>query len=198
MKLPSPGLWAGLVGFLLAAFAGSTPPTANQSALSAASAQRKVHYLHANAASAHPNPAPTEFTEKEINAYLASGNIQFPAGVSSVELRETPGVVTGSTRVDFDQLRPGRGSVNPLLAIFSGVHDVVVVAHARGEGGAGIVHVDSVSLDGVEVPRFVLQLFVETFIQPKNPGIGLDSKFNLPDRIETAAVELHKLSVTQR
>jgi hypothetical protein len=164
----------------------------------AASMERKLRHLETNAAAKHPDPAPTEFTEKEINSYLASGNMEMPAGVKSVRLRGTPGIVTGSARVDFDQFRAGSGSSNPLLGIFSGIHDVVVIAHAQGSGGKATVHVDSVSLDGVEVPHFVLQLFVDNFVQPKYPKIGLDSQFDLPDRIDTATVGLNKLTVTQR
>src|SRR5262249_17424591 len=141
---------------------------------------------------------PTEFTEQEINSYFAAGLVPLPAGVKSVSFEANPGVVTGLSRVDFDQLKAGRNSSNPLLSVFGGVHDVVVVAHAQGAGGQGLVQVDSVSLDGVQIPRFVLEMFVEKYLQPKYPGIGLDSRFALPDRIDIATVGSHKLTVTQK
>jgi hypothetical protein len=199
-------LWVLWVAVFILPSAATTPGSSagggardrGMNSPAATSMERKLRYLEANGASSHPNPAPTEFTEDEINAYLASGEIQLPAGVKSVRLQETPGVVRGSARVDFDQMRAGRGSLNPLLGIFSGVHDVTVVAHAHGAGGKAIVHVDSVSLDGVEVPRFVLQLFVETYVQPKYPRLGLDSRFDLPYHIDSATVGPHKLTVTQR
>ena len=160
--------------------------------------QHKLHYLQANGAASHPNTAPTEFSEEEINAYLASGNVALPAGVRSVRMQGQPGTITGNSQVDFDQLRTGRNSSNPLLSVFSGLHDVVVTAHAYGEGGKGFVHVDSVSLDGVEIPQFVLELFVQKYLQTKYPGIGLDSQFALPERVDTATVGAHKLTVTQK
>ena len=107
-------------------------------------------------------------------------------------------MVTATTRVDFDRLKAGQNSSNPLLSIFSGVHDVVVNADAHGAGGQGFVHVNSVSIDDVDVPRLVLQLFVEKYLQPKYPGVGLDSRFTLPDRIDTATVGLHNLTITQK
>jgi hypothetical protein len=58
--------------------------------------------------------------------------------------------------------------------------------------------VDSVSLDGVEVPEFVLQLFVEKYLKPKYPNIGLDSRFALPARVDAATVGLHRVTVTQK
>jgi len=160
--------------------------------------EQKLLHLEANARWPRPDQTPTVFREQEVNAYLASDEIELPAGVQSVKLAGTPGVITGETKVDFDRVREGIHSSNPLLSIFSGVHDVVVVAHAHGAGGQGYVHVDSVSLDGVEIPEFVLELFVEKYLQPKNPQIGLDSQFVLPDRIDTATVGLHKLIVTQK
>jgi hypothetical protein len=164
----------------------------------AASARAKFDYIQNNGRQGHPNSKPTILSEAEINAYLASSYVHLPAGVESVTLEGEAGVITGRARVDFDRIREGAHSSNPLLSIFSGVHDVVVVAHAHGEKATGYVHVDSVSLDGIEVPRFVLQLFVEKFLQPKYPQLGLDSQFRLPDHIDSAAIGQHTLSVIQK
>lgn len=163
-----------------------------------ASMERKLQRLETNAAAARPDPTPTEFTEQEINAYFASGRVELPAGVKTVNLQFKPGVVNATTRVDFDQLDAGRSSANPLLGIFTGVHEVAVSTHAYGSHGQGVVHVDSVALDGVEIPRFVLQLFVEKFLQPMYPEVGLDSRFRLPERVDAAVVGLHKVLVTQK
>jgi len=163
-----------------------------------ASVERKLQHLQNNGAQPHPDSAPTEFTEQEIDAYFASGNVKLPAGVRSVTFQEQPGVVIATSQVDFDQLKAGKKSYNPLLSIFSGLHDVIVTAHAYGAGGQGLVHVDSVSLDGVEIPGFVLELFVEKYLKPKYPNIGLDSHFALPARVDAASVGLHKVTVTQK
>jgi hypothetical protein len=189
--------------FLLAAILIPTfgnPAERNSAANSnaVASLERKLQRIESNGASARPDQTPTELTEQEINTYFAAGRVQLPAGVKSVVFQGQPGVVTAITRVDFDEIKAGQGPSNPLLAIFSGTHDVQVVAHARGAGGQGIVNVDSVSLDGLEIPRFALQLFVEKYVQPKYPEIGLDSRFALPDRIDTATVGSHKLTITQK
>lgn len=160
--------------------------------------ERKLQRLQSNAAQARPDPSPTEFTEQEINAYLASGKVELPTGVRSVVLQEQPGIIVGTSQVDFDRLKSGGNSYNPLLSVFSGVHQVVVSAHAYGARKEGVVHVDSVSLDGVEVPRFVLEMFVEKYLKPKYPNIGIDSRFALPARVDSATVGLHKLTVIQK
>jgi hypothetical protein len=162
------------------------------------SMDRKLQHVESNGKLAHPDPAPTMFTKQEINAYLASQAMKFPPGVQSVFFQEQPGMVNASTRVDFDRLKAGVDSSNPLLSIFTGVHDVVVVAHAHGAGGQGLVQVDSVSLDGVEIPRFVVQLFVEKYLRPRYPQVGLESQFNLPSKIDTALVGFHTVIVRQK
>src|SRR5262245_61565801 len=167
------------VGFSLA----WSKPASNAEA--AASVQRKVEHIQANAALAHPDSKPTEFTEQEINAYIASGKIQLPDGVQSVHLVGVNGTVTGTSRVDFDKVRGNRSS-NPLLSIFSGVHDVEVQAHAHGSSGTGVVHVDSVILDGAEIPHFLLEMFVDKYIKPKYPDVGIDTRMAMPDKIDTA------------
>lgn len=161
-------------------------------------AEKKMRHIEANGATAHPDPTPTVLNEKEANAYIASDNVKLPEGVKSVRLVGAAGVITGTAQVDFDKVREGTHSSSPLLGIFSGVHEVVVVAHGHGTAGKGYVHTDSVSLDGVEVPHFVLELFVEKFLTPKNPQIGIDSQFALPDRIDAAVVGEHQLTIVQK
>jgi len=163
-----------------------------------AALEKKVQHLQSNADRKPPDSTPTEFSEAEINAYFASGNIDLPAGVQSVALQEQPGIVIGTSRIDFDQLKAGKNSYNPLLSVFSGVHDVIVTAHAYGAHGQGFVHVDSVSIDGVEVPQFVLEIFVQKYLKPKYPDVGIDSRFALPVRVDAATVGLHKVTVIQQ
>jgi hypothetical protein len=163
-----------------------------------ASMESKLQHLETNAAATPVDTSPTEFSESEINAYFAAGKVDLPEGVQSVKFQGQPGVITGTARVDFDVIKAGRSSMNPLLSVFTGVHEIVVVAHAQGGGHEGVVHVDSVGLDGVDIPRFVLQSFVEKYVQPKYPGIGLDSRFALSQKIDTATVGKHKLTVTQK
>ena len=162
------------------------------------STETKLDHLESNAAQSQPDPTPIEFTEGEINAYVASENVTLPAGVQSVIFEVQPGVVIGHAKVDFDQLKAGKNSYNPLLSVFSGLHDVVVTTHAHGVHGQGFVHVDSVSLDGVEVPQFALEMFVDKYLKSKYPYLGIDTRFVLPERVDSAAAGLHKVTLTQK
>lgn len=174
---------------LVAAQANSSP---------ADSMERKVQHIEDNGAAAQPDSTPTEFTEQEVNAYFAAGKVKLPTGVESVTFQAQPATIRATARVDFDRIKAGQHSSNPMLSIFSGIHNVVVDADAHGNGGQGFVNVKAVSLDDVEIPRFILQMFADKYLKPKYPNLGLDSQFALPNRIKSATVGLHKLTVVQK
>ena len=160
--------------------------------------EEKLAYLQKNSVQQRPTSQPVQFTEQEINAFIAGGGLKLPTGVESLRFEGLPGVITTYARVDFDQVRAGSHSMNPLLSIFSGLHDVVAVAHGEAAHGEARIHIDSVSLDGVEVPNFALALFAQRFIQPKHPELGIDSHFTLPERLDSAGVGAHLLTVQQK
>lgn len=162
------------------------------------SAEAKFMHIQQNGEKPRPDPAPTVFTEEEINAYLTSGRVELPQGVKKVRLQGLSGQVTGFLTVDFDQIKQNQHSSSMLLNLFSGTHDVTVETDAAGSAGEGKVHVRTVSLDGTEVPRMALEYFAEKYITPKYPNVGLDSQFKLPNRIDMATVGYHKISIVQK
>ena len=179
----------------------TAPPASATEAMhqaEAAHAGSKIRHVRQNAQRPEPDPTPTVLSERELNAYLASGEVALPKGVQALKVAGQPGVITARARVDFDAIVAGARSANPLLGLFSGVHEVEAVAHASGAAGQGQVHVDSIALDGVVVPRMALELFVNRYLKPRYPNLGIDSSFKLPERISTATVGSHNLTVTQR
>ena len=181
--------------------AGQTRSTAQGSSSShrlADSMQAKLNYIEQNGHRARPDQRPTVMTEDEINDYLASGRVELPKGVNKVRLEGRSGQVTAFLKVDFDKIREGQQSSNPLMGLFTGVHDVTVDTNASGSGGEGRVQVNSVSLDGTEIPHMALEFFVDKYITSKYPNVGMDSHFHMPDRIDIASVGYHKLTVTQK
>lgn len=164
----------------------------------ARSMERKLEHIENNGQKPKPDPAPTVLTEEEVNAYANSGDLHLPKGMQRVHVEATPGIVTADMQVDFDQVTQGSRSANPLLALFSGVHDVQVATHAHGEHGVGYVHVDRVMIDNVEVPEIALEFFIDRYIKPKHPELGLDSRVPMPDRIDSAVVGSHQVTLVQR
>ena len=184
--------------------AGATPTARQSSALHgsghrlADSLQTKLDHIQENGDQVHPDQAPTVMTEEEVNDYIADGRIVLPQGVKKLKMEGRSGVVTAFLNVDFDEIRAGQNSSNPLLSVFSGQHDVRVEADASGSGREGRVHVREVTIDGFSVPRMALEYFVSKYITPKYPNVGIDSQFQLPNKIDLATVGYHKVTVTQK
>ena len=176
-------------------FAGQEPVAEHRLA---SSLQRKLDHIQQNAGSGQPDDTPTVMTEEEINDYFATRRVKLPQGVKRITFEGHSGVVTSFATIDFDEIRAGQRSSNPLLSLFNGTHSVRIEADAAGAGGVGKVHVLSVALDGTEIPRMALEFFVAKFLKPKYPRVGLDSEFQMPDKINVAVVSYHKLTITQK
>src|SRR5215831_12631272 len=128
---------AGMVVLATALWAVAQQPAQHRQA---DSMQRKLDHIQQNADKPHPDQTPTVLTEDEINDYFATGRVQLPQGVKKVKLEGRSGVVNGFLNVDFEEIRAGQRSSNPLLSIFTGRHDVQLEADAAASGGIGKVH----------------------------------------------------------
>ena len=182
---------------------GQTQPTASKpvSASTQAAADglaKKLAYIQQNGNKAQPDQAPTVLKEDEINAYFAAGRVKVPAGLQQIRFGLAPGQITSNLVVDFDELTAGRRSQNPLLGLFTGTHKVEVLAHGEGSGGMAHAHIDSASLDGTEIPRFLLEMFVDRLLKPKYPQASLDPTFKLPSRVDMVRIGEHKATLTQK
>ena len=186
-----------LLLLLVAAAIPLTAQTKQSKSPAFQSIQLKLNQLAINGASAHPKPTTVTITAEEANAWVNEGGVKLPAGVSNVRFTSTPGVINTDAKVDFDKLTEGKQSINPLLMFFTGVHDVTVVAHASGAGGSGQVHVNTLTIDGLNVPRTAMEYFVNRYLKPKYPGVGLDTTFRFPSHVDSAAVGANQVTVTQ-
>ncbi|MBI2679359.1 MAG: hypothetical protein HYX28_11310 [Candidatus Koribacter versatilis] len=191
------------LALLLFVWAGAGDSLAQQAAPSdqrslADSLERKVEYLRTNAAKTKPDPRPTVLTNEEVDAYMNSGRLKVPNGVSDIHLTTTAGEATASAKVDFDRLLRDVRKSSLLWQLFTGVHEVKARCGVWGKDGLGNVHVQNVWLDGHEVPRVALEFFLERYLKPKVPQAALDSRFRMPVRIWSATVTSGKTTLVQR
>jgi hypothetical protein len=165
----------------------------------ASSAQKKFDHIARNAQRQQPDPKPTVVTEEEMNAWLAENRARLPRGVDSLRLDGTgPGALAGHASVDFDELTAGRRDANPLLRLFSGTHEIEVAALGEGKGGGALIRVQSVIINGVPVPRMALELFIERYVKPRWPNVGMETRFRMPSRVDSAAVDSDKITIVQK
>jgi hypothetical protein len=175
-----------------------TSSGANQFSAPAQSFQKKIDYLERNAKANPVRRRSTQINADEANAWFREGGYKLPQGVQKVVFHSQPDTIIANTTVDFDEVKQGKHNLNPLLSVFSGVHDVEVTATASAQNGQGHVTIQTVSIDGVGVPHLALEMFVKRYITPKYPGVGLDNSFAMPDRIDTATVGQEYALLTQR
>jgi hypothetical protein len=189
-----------LAFFLLLIAVSTFAQTAPRRSPAADSMERKLQYIEQNSRRPQPSPAPTVLTEPEVNAWFASPYAKLPKGVHSLRVIGTSGKITANASINFDEVKEGRGGggFNPLMAMFNGTHDVQVVAGAQAQGGEAQVHVESVSIDDVNIPRVALEFFVDHYLKPKYPNVGLDSSFRPGYRVDSATVGTHQLTVLQK
>lgn len=178
--------------------AAPAPDPAKTRAQLADSMEKKIAAVKANGAKERPEKRTTIFLQDEINAYFAERRLTMPEGVRSVTFALTPNMVQAQARIDFDDITRNRRNHNPLMYLFSGVHDVEVSARTAS-AGAGMVHVtvESVTIDGVTVPRMALQFFVDRFVSPKYPKVGLDRDYRLPAKLDSVVIGQRKGTATQ-
>jgi hypothetical protein len=158
----------------------------------------RLRHIQQNGISATPDTAPTVLPDDEGNAYFAAGRVKLPASVQQLRYATTPGTVNAVARIDFDALTQNSTSSNPLLSLFSGVHDVRVIADASAQNGTATVTAQSVEIDGIPVPRMALEYFVKKYLTSRFPNVGMTSNFKLPSRVDSAKVGKGQVTLYQR
>ena len=175
-------------------------PAVNPKHFSAAAQrfQSKLDYLERNAKSNPVQRRSAQINADEVNAWFREGGYKLPQGVEKVVFHSQPDTIQADATVDFDAVKEGKRNLNPLLSMFSGVHEVQVTASASAQNGQGHVTIQTVSIDGVGVPHLALELFVNKYLKPKYPNVGLENEFKMPDRIDTATVGNDNALLTQK
>src|SRR3954447_3074528 len=188
---PMPVLVFSTAVYLCAATGTANDKLADQFAV-------RLHHIQQNGLSATPDTTPTVLPDNEGNAYFAAGRVKFPPSVQQLRYATTPGTVNAVARIDFDVLTQNSTSNNPLLSLFTGVHDVRVIADASAQSGTATVAAQSVEIDGVPVPRMALEYFVNKYLTSKFPNVGMISHFKLPSHVDSATVGQAQVTLNQR
>lgn len=191
-------LSAGIFLWSVLGIAQGAPTKARHFSPAAQRCQSKFDFLERNATAKPVQRRSTQINADELNAWFREGGYKLPQGVQKVIFHGQPDTIRANATVDFDAVKEGKHNLNPLLSIFSGVHEVEVTATASAQNGQGHVSIQTVSIDGVGVPRMALELFVNKYLKPKYPNVGLENDFEMPDRIDSATVGNDNALLTQK
>lgn len=137
----------------------------------------------------------TTLTENEVNAYLAfDAKSDIPVGVVQPVLTILgTGRVSGRAVVDLDAVRTQQNPTSLLdpASYLTGRVPVTAVGVLKTSDGIGRFELESATVSGVPVPKFLLQQIVSYYSRsPQFPsGVSLDDPFALPARIREIQVE---------
>jgi len=187
-----------MVGSVFLTSQRNPAPRAKHFSVPAQRFQSKLDFLERNGNSNPVRRRSTQINADEVNAWLREGGYKLPQGVEKVVFHSQPDTIQADTTVDFDAVKEGKRNLNPLLSVFSGVHEVQITATGSAQNGRGQVNIQTVSIDGVGVPHLALEMFMKKYLTPKYPNIGLENNFQMPDRIDTATIGNDNALLTQR
>jgi hypothetical protein len=134
-----------------------------------------------------------EVFEAELESYvLFSLKEHIPAKIDSIDVQLTPGAVAADTQITFTSNATG----NPMVdALVGGTHNLFIKGKLMGEMGRGKFDLDEIRVDGIPVPKVLIQTLFKKYVKPKYPDADLNSPFDLPWDIEELKLEPGKATV---
>lgn len=162
---------------------------------------RIVEYGGAPAKKAQPARS-VQVTDAEVTAYLRHhATKDIPVGIVEPAITALgEGRVGGRAIVDLDAVRKAkqRGWLDP-LGYLSGRLPVTATGRLTTKGGVGRFELESADIQGVPVPKAVIQELLSFYSRtPEDPnGINMDDPFELPVRIREIRVARGAATVVQ-
>ena len=135
----------------------------------------------------------TEVNETELESYvLFELKEKIPAQLDSIHVQLTPGAVAADTQLTFTSNATG----NPMLdALVGGTHNLFVKGRLSGSASQGRFDLDEVRVDGIPVPKVLIQTLVDKYVKPKYPDVDLRAPFELPWGIRAVDVQTAKARI---
>ncbi len=179
----------------------SAAATAPVSQAAADRAEKKLAQITQNASLKTPAPLVTALSEEEVNSYFQyKMGTKTPKGVSNVRFSLHKDRVSGTAIVDFDQVKAAQKKpVNALLdQLLSGVKPVAGAGTFTSRNGAGLFHLEEVSVGNVGLSGFLLDLLIRHFVQPRYPRAAIDRPFELGYSIDRLVLDEGRVTVYQK
>jgi hypothetical protein len=134
-----------------------------------------------------------EVSDTEMESYvLYSLKQDIPVQMDSFDVQLTPGSVAADTQLTFASMNTG----NPLIdGLVSGTHNLFVKGRMFGADGRGKFDLEEVRIDGIPVPRVLIETLFAKYVKPKYPDADLKEPFDLPWGIEELTIEEGKAKV---
>ena len=141
-----------------------------------------------------PRESRVELSEVELESYmLFSMKDQIPAQMDSFDVQLEPGTVAAQTQLTFSSDATGNAIVD---AVVGGTHDLFIKGSLQGSEGRGKFELLEIRVDGIPVPKILIESLFDKYVKPKYPDADLKEPFDLPWGIEELTLEQGKAIVT--
>lgn len=136
-------------------------------------------------------------SDAEVTAYVASEEVEVPAGVSDVKVRFQPGVAVIDSVVDLAKTQEAKGkSLNMFMRmLLQGERKLRSTCRYISANGMGVLDIESFEIDGSKIDGTMLDFLLENLVAPNYPGLKLGEPQDLPDGIRQIRLEQGSLVV---
>ena len=195
----STGILIAMLGFVTLSSAFGAGSRGLYSSEASRSAAEKLRQLREGSVSGQANPS-VRISEAELNAYLEDKQSNLPQGITAIHVKLQPSHPVGTAEIDFDLLKSGmKTPPNPLLALFfQGQHTLGVDGTFTSSNGEGQYHLDTVTLDGIEIPQMIVDYMIDNFLKSHYPDFPVNRAFPLGNGIDQLTIESGSVLVTGR
>jgi hypothetical protein len=138
-------------------------------------------------------PSETEVSEAELESYVVySLREQIPVQIDSIDVQLTSGAVASDTQLTFNSNTTG----NPMVdALVGGTHNLFVKGRLHGYQGRGKFELEEVKVDGIPVPKVLIQTLFDKYVKPKYPEADLKEPFDMPWGIDSIDIQTQKARI---
>jgi len=113
--------------------------------------------------------------------------------MDSIDVQLTPGAVAADTQMTFNSNTTG----NPMVdALVGGTHNLFVKGRLSGYQGRGKFDLEEVRVDGIPVPKVLINSLFDKYVKPKYPEADLKEPFDLPWGIQSIDIQSQKARIT--
>jgi hypothetical protein len=134
-----------------------------------------------------------QLSEGELQSYVFySLKDDIPAQLDSVTVQLEQDTVGCDAQVTFNSKATGNPVLDPLVG---GTHNLSLKGRLIGREGRGKFDLQEVQVDGVPVPKVLIQALIKRYVKPKYPEVDLNEPFDLPWEIQEVKLESGRATV---
>lgn len=136
-------------------------------------------------------------SDAEVTAYIASGEVEVPTGVSNVKVRFQPDLAVVDSVVDLAKTQEAKGkSLNMFMRmLLQGERKLRTTCRYVSANGMGVLDIESFEIDGSKIDGTMLDFLLENLVAPNYPDLKLGEPQELPDGIRQIRLEQGNLVV---